>query len=522
MKGVPSATDAAHPAVPPYTRAPRPSGRVLIIDDNADLVGALRAVLVTGPASRLHLEVVTASRGDEALAIARTSGFDVAIVDVKLPDTSGVDLIEPLRIASPFSEVVLITGFATMDAAMGALRSGAFAFVPKSFHPEELLATVEQALLKVRLKREREELERRYRALVELTDVLVVGLSADGRVALFNRKASALTGVSSESALGRDFLESWVAPEDRHRMRESVAHVGEGGRSRDIEVGFIDGPKCAPLEAGMPRRIRFHLSSARAEGESLQLVYGIGIDVTERRALEKRAADAEALSAMGALALNLAHEIRNPLNAAVLQLHMLGRDVDKLDVEPEVRGKLHKRAHIVEGEIGRLSRLLTEFLELARPRGIAREPVHIGGLVDAVVDLERDAASARGVRIVRQIGTDGCVAVGDLSKLKQVVLNLVVNSIEAMKEGGTLTATVVPDAEWVRITIGDTGPGIEPEVLANVFDPFFTTKEAGTGLGLSIVRKIVDQHGGDIRIETERGAGTRVHVLIPAGRGHTG
>jgi len=151
----------------PRVRAP---GRVLIVDDNVELVGTLQAVLARAMASErgepLRLEVVTASRGEEALAIARSQGFDVAIVDVKLPDTSGVDLIEPLRAASPLAEVVLITGFASVDAAIGALKSGAFAFVLKSFRPEELISTVDQALEKVRLQREREELESRYRALV--------------------------------------------------------------------------------------------------------------------------------------------------------------------------------------------------------------------------------------------------------------------------------------------------------------------------------------------------------------------
>src|SRR5580700_1357085 len=155
--------------------------RLLIVDDNVELVGTLHAVIMSaelsdGRAASNSIDVVTASRGDEGLAIAQAQGFDVAIVDVKLPDTSGVDLIPKLRAASPFGEVVLITGFATMDAAIGALRSGAYAFVPKSFRPEELIATVEQALAKVRLARDRDELERRYRALAELADVLVVGL----------------------------------------------------------------------------------------------------------------------------------------------------------------------------------------------------------------------------------------------------------------------------------------------------------------------------------------------------------
>ncbi|HRI17048.1 MAG TPA: GAF domain-containing protein, partial [Burkholderiaceae bacterium] len=112
-----------------------PPGRVLIIDDNTELVGALQAVLVSPQPTEgggSHLRVMSAAFGEEGLALARTQGFDVAIVDVKLPDMSGVDLIRPLRALVPFGEVVLITGFATMDDAMGALRSGAFAFIPKS------------------------------------------------------------------------------------------------------------------------------------------------------------------------------------------------------------------------------------------------------------------------------------------------------------------------------------------------------------------------------------------------------
>lgn len=514
------------------TAAPR-RGRVLIVDDNTELVGTLHAVLMSaelgdGRAAPQHVEVVTASRGDEGLAIARDSGFDVAIVDVKLPDASGVDLIQPLRVASPFGEVVLITGFASMDAAIGALRSGAFAFVPKSFRPEELISTVEQALIKVRLSREREELERRYRALVELTDVLVVGIDADNRVALFNRKAAVLAGLHSTAAIGREFLETWIPDEDRLRMRDAIG-AARAERAREVETWFLDlasaphgnvaelSSRSRSDTSASRRRIRWHLSNAREAGDESGLVYGIGIDVTERRALEKRAADAEALSAMGTLALNLAHEIRNPLNAAVLQLHLLGRHLDKLEIDDAPRRALHKKAEIVGDEIGRLNRLLTEFLELARPRSIGASPVELGPLVDAVVDLERDSAVARGVRIERHLA-EGARVRGDAEKLKQVVLNLVVNALEAMKDGGTLSVRVAPVGDDVVLSLDDSGPGIEPQVLAQVFDPFFTTKEAGTGLGLSIVRKIVDQHGGEVRIESERGRGTRVSVVLPAAR----
>jgi signal transduction histidine kinase len=253
---------------------------------------------------------------------------------------------------------------------------------------------------------------------------------------------------------------------------------------------------------------------AEGGGDEPALVYGFGIDVTERRALEKRAADAEALSAMAKLALNLAHEIRNPLNAAVLQLHLLSRHVDKLPVDGDLRTGLQRKAQIVGDEIGRLSRLLSEFLDLARPRAAVRELVHFGKLVDEVLDLEQGSAAARGVLVERDLISD-CVLIGDAEKLKQVVLNLVMNALEAMKEGGVLRVSVTCEGDYLRLGVRDTGIGIEPAALSQVFDPFFTTKEAGTGLGLSIVRKIVDQHRGDAQIESEVGGGTRVSVLLP-------
>jgi len=481
--------------------------RILVVDDNTELVDTLRAVLASGIPG---ISIETASSGASALPLAKR-GFDVAIVDVKLPDASGIDLIAPLRAASPFAEVLLLTGFASVDAAIGALRSGAFAFVLKSFRPEELISIVEQALTKVELKHEREELERRYRDLVEVTDVLVVALSGTDEVTLMNRKAASLVGTSSDQALGASLLESWIPNVEHAAMKAALAETRAVGRAAEVETGFVD--KTLPARG---KRVRWHLSRSR---EPSDVVYAVGIDVTESRALERRAADAEALSAMGELAMNLAHEIRNPLNAAVLQLHLLTRNLDRIDADETTKDGLKDRARIVGDEIGRLNRLLTEFLELARPRGIAREPVHVPRLADEVLDLEEETAKSRRITIVRDLPADGCVAIGDREKLKQVTINLVVNALEAMKiDGGTLTVRVRAEGERVVMSIEDTGPGIAMELLPNVFDPFFTTKEAGTGLGLSIVRKIVDQHGGDVDIQSARGKGARIVVSIPMGR----
>ena len=480
------------------------SSRILIIDDNESLAQNLRDVLEG--ARELDVEVTLATTGQAGLKAARRDGFDVAVVDVKLPDASGVDLIRALRAASEQGEIVLVTGFATVDTAIAALQAGAFAFILKSFRPEELISTVAQAIEKIALKREREEYARRYKALVGATDVLIVGLDADERVTLFNPRISALTGVTAEAAAGWPFAESFVEETDHKKLQHALQTALEGDAAVEVDVGLRD-------KVGAIRRVRWHFSRVRGAKNRAELLYGIGIDITERRALERRAADAEAMNAMAPLALGLAHEIRNPLNAAVLELHLLGRAIERLP-DAAAREPMKRRVSIVESEIKRLERLLTDFLELARPRAPQREPVDLARVIGDVVELEGEAIAAHRVELSRDLTPD-CLACGDVEKLKQVALNLVVNALDVMPDGGTLRASVGGDASDVWMAIGDTGPGVDPSILAEIFDPFFTTKAAGTGLGLAIVRKIVDQHSGRIAVDTKKGEGTTVRILFP-------
>ncbi len=480
------------------------AARILIVDDNQSLAKNLRDVLEG--ASELGAEVALAPTGRQAREHARREGFDVAVVDVKLPDESGVDLIGPLRESCPHGEIVLLTGNATVDVAIAALRAGAFAFVLKSFRPAELISTVAQALEKVALKREREEFERRYRAIVDAADVLIVGLDIGGRVTLWNPRLEAVTGISTEVAVGGDLAENIFDEDGRRKFCGAFAAVRDEGAARDIEVGLRDA-------MGAIRLVRWHLSAVRGSGNRIELIYGIGIDVTERRALERRAQGAEALNAMAPLALGLAHEIRNPLNAAVLELHLLGRGIDRMS-DLAARDRLGKRVRIVESEIKRLERLLTDFLELARPRAPQREPVDLSRVLEDVLTLEAEAIASHHVELVREFDSNAW-ALGDVEKLKQVVLNLVVNALDVMPDKGVLRAFSGGDEREVWLAIEDTGPGVDPHILAEIFDPFFTTKAAGTGLGLAIVRKIVEQHGGKVVVETKKGEGTVVRVNLP-------
>jgi PAS domain S-box-containing protein len=487
---------------------------LLIVDDNRDLAENLIDIF-----EPRGFDVRHTPSAREGLSLARDTGFDLALVDVNLPDASGAELLPALRATSPAGEVVLITGHATLDSAVAAVRGGAFHYVVKPFKVDDLVATAEGALRQAALRKERERLaalletsERRYRGVVESTQVLVVGIDVRGLVRFFNRRASEVTGWSADEIVGEPMLAKLFTLDARDHVATHVAAVVSAPQRHGDEFE-------APVVTrdGRTRTVLWHVVAA-GDGEpkdpDVPSLYAVGSDVTERRALERRAAEAEALAHMGTLAAGLAHEIRNPLNAALLQLHLLGRGIDKLPSEERVN--LPDRVRIVDTELRRLERLLSDFLELARPRPMAREPIDLERLLDEVLSFQEPAAHARGVTLVRRLSETP--AVGDRERLKQVFHNLVVNAMEATPRGGAVTVTSLHDHNEAVVTVADTGRGIPRGTLEKVFEPFFTTKEAGTGLGLAIVRQIVERHGGRVELESAELSGTRVTVHVPAHR----
>ncbi len=488
--------------------------QVLIIDDNRELADNLVEVFE----ARDYLVRVVPSAAS-GIRHAEAHGFDLAFVDVNLPDSSGTELVPKLRAAAPGGEVVLMTGDASIDSAIAAVRVGAFHYVVKPFSVTELLNTADRALQQVRLRAERQQLanelaasERRYRDVVESSGVLVVGLDRQRRVVIANRRTCTALGVTEDELTGCDFVARCVEDERRTQVIARIQAALDGHEMGAFEAAISLGKE------NKSRTVRWHATAAVESGNSRDAiaVYMTGTDVTEGRELERRAAESEALAHMGTLAAGLAHEIRNPLNAAGLQLHLLGRSVDRLSDDDRVG--LRQRVDIVASELKRLEHLLGDFLELARPRPIARERVALHELVERVLALHDAAASARNITIDRRIAA--CDVRGDRERLQQVFHNLVVNALEASSDGGQIVVDVTAETESdppiVVAAVRDEGRGIPPATLARIFEPFFTTKAAGTGLGLTIVRQIVQRHGGEVLIDSVESQGTRVALRLPA------
>jgi two-component system sensor histidine kinase HydH len=231
--------------------------------------------------------------------------------------------------------------------------------------------------------------------------------------------------------------------------------------------------------------------------------------LTEIKALEAEMARGERLATVGNLAAAVAHEIRNPLSAVSMGLQRL-----RAEFEPAEGEEYRRIVDLVQGEVRRLNAIVEEFLSLARPIQLRPEPVPVAALLDEVRRLVEPQAGRAGI-VVEQTIPDSLPALrADRDRIKQVLLNLVLNAIEAMPSGGRLTLGGTASGPAVTLAVTDTGSGIPPELLPRVFEPYVTTKTRGLGLGLAIARRIVEAHGG--RIEAESGGqGTCFRVTLP-------
>jgi signal transduction histidine kinase len=231
----------------------------------------------------------------------------------------------------------------------------------------------------------------------------------------------------------------------------------------------------------------------------------------ERRALEAEVARRDRLAALGDVASAFAHEVRNPLNAVSMGLQRL-----RAEFAPAPLDEYTRFVDVMQGEVTRLNGIVEEFLSLARPLPLAREPVALDRVVGDLTALVERQAAAAGITVRASVPAPAPVALADRHHLTQVLLNLVLNAVQAMGPGGEVTIETQAARERVAIDVVDTGPGIAPECLARIFDPYFTTRAGGLGLGLTIVRRIVEAHQGTIEVDSTPGRGTRFRVWLPA------
>ncbi len=217
---------------------------------------------------------------------------------------------------------------------------------------------------------------------------------------------------------------------------------------------------------------------------------------------------ADRLAAIGNLAAGLAHEIRNPLASIEGAAGILEQGRVTEEQRLEFLG-------IIRKECRRLNRLLSNLLDFARPPAPQRQTLAVGPLLESVINLVAHAASNQEIRLHQAVSQPELEVDGDGEQLKQVILNLLLNAIQAMPDGGDIRLTARPENSDLLIEVVDEGCGMDPDNVDKMFNPFFTTKDEGTGLGLAVAHQIVIQHGGTLRACNNPDRGMTVSILLP-------
>jgi two-component system nitrogen regulation sensor histidine kinase GlnL len=341
-------------------------------------------------------------------------------------------------------------------------------------------------------------------------DAGVVTIDPEGRISFFNEAAEVLTDISSPAAAGQPWeqifkLEPWLIEmvKKAHPPRQEGAR-GEGdfvnrwGRKTPVSVTV------SPLHGGQ----------GTFEGVIL-----LARDIRHRKELEEDLKRADRLALMGTLAAGLAHEIRNPLGGIKGAAQLLRRSADG---NPSVR----EFTDIMIREVDRVNQLIEQLLDLSRPADLNLEALNIHEILDDVLLLESQSVSEKHIQIRKRFDPSLPPIKGDRAQLVQVFLNLVKNAFQAMGQNGALTVATRLETDYhvrgqgggpgriIWVDLADEGTGIAEEDLPHIFSPFFTTKTSGTGLGLATCYRIVNEHGGLIRVESTLGKGSTFKVSL--------
>ncbi|HUJ63662.1 MAG TPA: ATP-binding protein [Kofleriaceae bacterium] len=341
--------------------------------------------------------------------------------------------------------------------------------------------------------------------VIDGLEVLICGLDDEGKIQVFNRPCERVTGILREDAVGLSWIELFASGQ----RTEHVKSLWQQARQDEPAGPFV-------ALCRNNRNLRWHFARHVRERPTVIVVWAVGLDVTSEREALARARELERMVMLGNLVSGLTHELRNPLNGALLQLTVADRMVARR--HDETMEPIAAAIARAAAEMRRISSILDDFLVFVRPQPLRLERVDVRQIVARAVERSASRATPAGVTVAIEPG-DAALAEIDASRVERAVYHLVANAIDATAEAGEheVRVTIAATGNAIAIEIEDRGAGL-PSADTPVFEPFFTTKKGGTGLGLAIVQRVAADHGGEVAYLRRDGATVfRMELPIVAG-----
>lgn len=512
---------------------------IYVVDDEPGI-----ALLCNRLLTRAGYRVQTETSSRKALEFFKTNSIDLLLVDIRMPEVDGFEVIQNIKRLQPDAAVLIMTGHGTVETAIHALRQGVDGLLLKPFGPgSELVEAVKQAFIDSQRKQDAARIQT-LRPLFSVTEALLAEKQREPLLKLilnaiqehlycenvacyqqtFNAKTyeriASVGKTPKPSAELIAAVESASAPMMIHANASSDANLAAALTKLELASAIL-----APIQRPNIRMILFvgrNLTEPpfrEADIEMFQILAEQAVVALENSRLYAEQAEAqkallqsEKMAAAGRLSASIAHEVNNPLQAVQNCLHLAARE----DLPEEKRKEYFDLAR---KELERLMLTTRRMLDFYRPNVNAREKIDIQEMLQYVFSLMNKQFSESEIRVELDIPKELPQIMAVASQIQQVFINLSLNAVDALKpSGGAFKITAKPYKRGgVELFFEDDGPGIPKEKQPNIFEPFFSTKDGGTGLGLTVSYNIITAHGGTLEYLAERSSGACFHIILPGG-----